>query len=310
MSTYLDLVNKVIQESSSELDELTGGTWNTAGAGRRIYPRIKRNVRDAWKKIQMQRDDWEFMTAKLSTVIYPRIRFEDGFHATVPPAAGTYIGEDSGAVITIRTVLTEDGTFSSGTASGQVEVLDSTSTRLIVGETFTEVTPTPDAGTFTYLGKGDYSFEEINPDIAEVNWTTFTAEYGNTAPSPIRYVPWDNWNFTEYGYAVTSVTAPAYVTQDYKGRVAFYPQAFSPFRVTFVHSLKPQILEAYDDEPTRLPEAYHDWIAWEALQMFATFDKNPTLFAYGQKEATPYKLRAEKNLMPLMTYRPSAYNYE
>jgi hypothetical protein len=308
MSTYLDLVNKVLQESNSEMEDLTSGTWSSAEAGRRLYPRVKRNVRDAWKKIQMKRDSWEFMTGELSAVIYPRIRFSDGDRPTTPAATATYVGDESGAVVTLRDVLVDDGAFSAGTAEGQLELSDTTSTRLIVGETFTEVTPSVGVGSFTYLGKGDYSFAEIQPRIGDIHWATFVAAVGTSAPKPLYYVPWDHWSFEEFGYTTPSVVAPVYVTQNYNGRVAFYPQAFEPFRVSFVHALTPQILSAWDDEPEGLPEAYHDWIAWEALKMMALSDKNPTLYKYGDDNATQYMLRAEKNLLPLMTYRPSPFN--
>lgn len=308
MSTYLDLVNKVIQESGSEMEDLTDGTWDSAEAGRRIYPRIKRNVRDAWKKIQMKRDSWEFMTAELSSVIYPRIRFEGGDRGTTPAASATYVGGTSGAVVTLQAVYVESGTFVAGDAVGQFDLSETTSTRLIVGETFTEVTPSVGVGSFTYLGKGDYSFAEINSRIGDIHWTTFTAAVESSAPKPLTYVPWDNWQFQEYGYATTSVTAPVYVTQDYRGRVSFYPQSFEPFRVSFIHALTPQILSEWDDVPEGMPEMYHDWIAWEALMVFAKYDKNPTLYKFAADEATLYMQRAEKNLLPLVTYRPSPFN--
>lgn len=307
MSSYLDLVNKVIQESGSEMEDLTSGTWSSAEAGRRIYPRIKRNVRDAWKTIQMKRDSWEFMTAELSAIIYPRIRFEVGDRPTNPAAGATYVGDESGAVVTLQAVYIEDGTFAGGDAVGQFDLSETTSTRLIVGETFTEVTPSVGVGSFTYLGKGDYSFAEIQPRIGDIHWATFVAAVGTSAPQPLYYVPWDNWQFKEYGYSTASVASPGYVTQDYRGMVSFYPQAFVPFRVSFIHSLTPQILSAHTDEPT-MPEQYHDWIAWEALMLFAKYDKNPTLFKFAADEANKYMTRAEKNLLPLMTYRASPFN--
>ncbi len=48
---YLGLVNLVIQESAGEINELTPLTWSSPEAGRRVYPRIKRYVAQAWKTI-------------------------------------------------------------------------------------------------------------------------------------------------------------------------------------------------------------------------------------------------------------------
>src|SRR5688572_21791371 len=134
MATYLDLVNKVINESASEADELTSGTWSSAEAGRRIYPRIKRNVAQAWKDIQMFRNEWEFMTKEFSEVVYPRIRIKDGLRAAGAPAAGAiFVGADSEFELTVRNVYTT-GSWTLGTAEGLIEFEDYDGRRLIPGE--------------------------------------------------------------------------------------------------------------------------------------------------------------------------------
>lgn len=305
---YLDLVNKVIQESASEADELTSGTWSSAEAGRRIYPRIKRNVAQAWKDIQMFHNEWEFMTAEFSEVVYPRIRIKDGLRAAGAPAAGAvFVGDDSGFEFTIR-ALYVTGDWVAGTAEGLIEFELYEGSRLIPGETFTETAPIPDDGQFTYLGKGGYAFTEVDPYLREIQWSTFYAAVSGSNPTPVRFVPWDNWVYNEYNFSVSSQSAPNYISQDYQGNVVFYPQTFTPFRVNFIYHLAPQILEDDDDEPNRIPEEYHEWIAWEALKKYALFDKNPDLFAYAREQAKLYWNRAERNLMPLISYAPSPFN--
>lgn len=307
MATYLDLVNKVIQESGSEMDELNSGNWDSAEAGRRIYPRIKRNVRDAWKKIQMKRDSWEFMTGKLSTMVYPRIRFENGNRPTNPAVGDTYAGNTSGALVIIQDVVIDSGDFSIGDAVGQIDLATLTNVRPIAGETFTEVTPTVGVGTFSYLDKGDYSFVDINPDIADIHWTTFGSAVGTNSFVPMYYIPWDSWDFQDYYFMTHSVSGPSYLTQNYRGNVVFYPHSFTPFWVSFIYTRKPQILVESTDVPSRIPEEFHDWIAWEALMLFAKYDKNPVLFKYAADEAMAYMLRAEKKFMPLMHFSPSRF---
>jgi hypothetical protein len=306
---YLDLVNKVLVESASEADELTPATWNTAQAGRRIYPRVKRNVADAWKKIQMSRDEWEFMTALFSGTIYPRLYVQNGARAAGEPAAGAiFVGRDSGFSVTLRAVVTLNGSWAAGTAEALLEFDDYTGGRMIPGEAFDEVSPVADDGVFDYIGKGTYDFLDVNEDIRDIEWTTFTAGTLSYPLRPITYIPWDNWQYNQYNFVNSSLTGPQYVSQDYAGNVAFYPQTFSPFRVTFVHTLKPQILEDWDDDVARIPEEFHDWIAWEALKMFALYDKNPTLFKYGVDNATPLMLKAERKFMPPPSYRSSPFN--
>jgi hypothetical protein len=305
---YLELVNKVIDESASEQDQLTSGTWSSAEAGRRIYPRIKRNVADAWKNIQMMRNEWEFMTAEFSSVIYPRLSIKDGNRAAgSPPVGATFVGADSDFVFTVKQVITT-GDWTTGTAEGVIEFETYTGNRVIPGEVFVEATPVSGDGEFTYLGKGGYDFTLVEPYLREIQWATFSASVPPGSASPVVYLPYDNWFYNEYTYGVSSQSGPSYVSQDYKGDIVFYPQTFNPFRIRFVHYLAPQVFSDWDDEPTRLPEEYHDWIAWEALKMFASHDKNPPLERRAAIEAFKYRFRAERNMMPLISRRPSAFN--
>lgn len=306
--TYLELVNKVLAESQSEQDPLTSGTWDSAEAGRRIYPRIKRNVADAWKLIQMSRNEWEFNVGSFSEVLYPRVKVTSGLRAAgAPPVGSVFVGAESGFTFTVRAVYTT-GSWTLGTAEGQLEFEAYEGTRLIPGEEFVETDPVADDGAFVYVGKGSYDFLEFDSAIREPHWATFFANSDNSAPYPVRYIPWDNWVYNEYSFAVNSVNGPAFLSQDYEGKVVFYPQTLNPFRVNFIYQAAPQILEEHDDEVLRLPEEYHDWIAWRALMMYAISDKNPTLFSYAKDNETFFRLRAERNLMPLVRRAPSRYN--
>lgn len=309
MSTYLELVNLVINESSKEIDELTAGTWDSAEAGRRIYPRIKRNVMQAWKEIQMRRNEWEFMTAELSTVVNPRIKFTGATRAAGAPSAGAiFVGDDSGFTLTVASVSTEEGSWTLGTAVGTIEFVTYDGSRMIPGETFTETAPVADDGEFTYTGMGYYDFADVNSNVREIQWATFAATPESGGPSPVVYMPWDMWYFNQTNYTATTISPPQYVSQDPMGKIVFYPQGLAPFRINFIYLRKPQILVEDDDEPERLPEEYHEWIAWEALMRLAAFDNDSKLYSYAQKYADKFARRAERNLMPLISYRPSPYN--
>ena len=306
MSTYLDLVNLVINESASEADELTSGSWSSAEAGRRIYPRIKRNVKEAWKNIQASRDQWEFMTASMNTTVYPRVKIINGLRAAGTPAVGAVYRVAKGFQLVVKQVLTT-GSWTAGTAVGMIEFSDYLEGKLLSGDVFTEVLPLVGNGSFTYLAKGDYSFLEIDPSISNIQWATFNGGATNSTPLPINYVPWDAWFYNTYTFSASTRSAPAYTSQNPQGNVVFYPQNLNPFRVNFTYSLVPQILSAFDDVP-RLPSEYHDWIGWEALKKLALFDKNTTLFAYAREQADIYERKAERNLMPLTSYRGSSFN--
>jgi hypothetical protein len=122
------------------------------------------------------------------------------------------------------------------------------------------------------------------------------------------YIPWDNWLFTELEFTQGSQTTPLYVSQDFEGKVVFYPQCLVPFRLSFVYDTSPQILSAYNDVPAVMDEEYHVWIAWEALCSFALFDKNPDLFSYAKQQADKYARRAERNLLPVPSWARSQFN--
>lgn len=304
MATYLELVNKVIDESASEKDELTSLTWATAEAGRRIYPRIKRNVADAWKLIQMKRNDWSFMTSEMNTTVYPRVRVTNGTGTS--PVAGTVFTNSDGYTLTVRQVFLESGTWGAGTAVANIEFTGYTGNRFLPATVFVN---SATSTNFTYLEKGSYSFLEIDPLLREIQWATFSSSWGNNySESPVRYIPWDNWFYKNFSFTSSSQSGPAYVSQDFAGNVVFYPQTLNPFRVSFVYGRSPQILSLYTDVPLGLPAEYHDWIAWEALMKYALFDKNADLYAYAKEQAKTYSTKAEANLMPLMSYVASPYN--
>lgn len=304
---YLQLVNLAIQESGIELDELTAGTWSSADAGRRQYPRLKRYVAEAWKKIQMDRDEWEFKTEKYFGTVNPQIRYQNGAGASAPVAGDIFEGSESAFRLEVISVTIEAGTWLTNDAEGVItfEYLDSSS-NTVFGETFEQ--DSPGTATFDYVEPASYNFGLQATDLAEIQWTTFTGHQEGVTISPMLFVPWDNWFFKSLEYSHGTRSIPAYVSQDHQGLVSFYPANLEPFSVSFIYTKTPQILSSYDDEVDGLPSQYQSWIAWEALKMFATYDKNPSLFSHANIQATFYKNRAEKNQMPHVSWAGSRYS--
>lgn len=312
MPNFLELTNKVIHESGTELDELTPISWYLPEAGRRQYPRIKRAVTEAWKIIQMERNEWQFKDEQYSGIVYPRIRITEGERPLGPPPVGTvFRGQDSAFQFTLRRLISIDGLWEDGTANAQLEFETAdVGNRLEPGEIFVEVTPVPNDGAFTYLEKGSYNFQLENPLLREILWTTMVASKDNAVPIPVWYIPWDNWLYKELSFVQGTTTVPNFASQDYKGDVVFYPQTLDPFRFSFVHTTAPQELVLHDDAPFLLEPEYHDWVAWRAVMSLAMFNKNPTLYAYGKQHADLYENRAERNMMPIPTWGASRYNYQ
>lgn len=307
MSTYLDLVNKVLEESGKEQTLLTEDTFDSQEAGRRIYPRVKRLVREAWKAIQMSKNEWEFKTAELHTTVYPRLKYDSAYSDSGYVEFGTYIGEDTGTTIQVDEIFPDNlysGWYGDGKGQIQFELLGE-SRGLTMGEWYYH--ETEDAG-FRVVEKGSYDFmNETFGLMREPHWTTFVAGKGSAYPNPIMYIPWDNFVYKSFSYTGTTQTYPAYVSQDFQGKMVFYPQPIAPFELSFVHDVAPQELYEPYDEPAGLPEEYHDWIAWLALMNLARYDKDPDLFAYAQQMFNVYQNRAERNLMPIPSYAASPY---
>lgn len=305
MATYLDLCNKVIQESANELDELTPSTWDSPEAGRRLYPRIKRMVAESWRTLQMSRDEWEFGSKELVTTLYPKIKFTNGQRSEDPVPGVVFRGQESGTEVTVRDSTAIDWQYRD--VSGQLELESISGDHTIIGETFEEVSPNPGDGTFIYEQKGSYNLKDFDPLIRNIRYQNVVVYKHNQSPRPCVYIPWSNWTYKQLAYVKNTASLPTYFSEDYEGNLVFYPQTLDPFTVSLVYETAPQELEKYDDVPLLLAEEYHDWIAWRALENIAMYDKNPTLFAYANKWASFYEARANKAYMPTPRWGMNRY---
>lgn len=295
---YLGLVNFAIEESGLELDLLDQGTWDSYVSGRRVYPRLKRYVRQSWKNIQMSRNQWEFGSRKVTLPVYPRFVIEN-ITGGVPSPGDVFVGDDSDFSLEVRQLIT--------TADGVVlEFAAAEGGRIPhYGEVFVDDI---NGTSFTFVGRGSYDFGLSVADLAEIQWETFTVTPENSAPIPALFIPYSSYLYDSYEYTHGARTAPNYVSQDYKGNVVFLHQTYQPFIVSFIYAAQPQELTDWDDEPQILPEAYHEWISWEAVKRIATYDKNPQLYAHAERNAQFFRNRAESNLMPHISWEGSRFN--
>lgn len=311
MSTYLELCNKVIQESANELTELTLANWATDPTGRRVYPRIKRAVAEAWKMIQIDRYEWEFKSAELFVQLHPRFKVQGGAAIAAPAVGARYKGTQSGFEFTVQKIITKSGDWSLGTWEGQLELAPNyDGTTPIPTEIFKEVTPTADNSSFMYVQKGSYDMTEFDPLLREIMWETFVAQQGSTTPIPVLSIPWNNWLYKDLSFTQGSRTVPSYMSEDFEGNIVFYPQTLDPFFISFTYTRAPQILSDPNDVPALLKEEFHDWIAWQALYNYALYDKNTNLANYAKQHADFYSRRAERQLLPRIEWGENHFDRE
>lgn len=305
---YLALCNKVIEETGVDHNLLTEANWSSFDTNRRVYPRVKRLVAEAWKMIQMSKLGWEWQQKQLNIMIYPRVRFQEGSRTTVGSLIGTvWKGVDSGFTFTVLSVPEISGDWLVANAAGMFEfTLSDVGYRLIPGEVFEEQ---GGDGVFIYTEKGNYDFSQVDPLLRELGLTTFVAAQDKYTPIPITYIPWDNWLYKELSFAQGSRTVPTYLSIDPTGKVVFYPQTIDPFRVSFYYDTSPQVLSAPTDIPVGIPEEYHEWIAWQAALNIARYDKNMTTAAYAADMAKFYELQATNKLTPTPQWGANPFNY-
>lgn len=306
---YLQLTNKVIQESGYEQDDLTLASWTTAETGRKTYTRYKRAVSEAWKMIQMERNEWEFKSEQIDVRVNPRLRFSNanGDALDFTPGA-SFVGQQSNTEITLVSFELDPSSpaTTTGQAVGELEFTVADQGKSIVrGEEFLNVAL---GASFTYRDKGSYNFFPASDGKREPRWDTFVVGNGTAYPIPVAYVPWANWTYKTYSFVGTSQSVPTFFSQDPKGNLVFYPQPLDSFDLNFWYDEEPQALVLPEDIPEELPGEYHEWIAWRALMSIARYDKNPDLFAYANEHVTFYKNRAERHLMPIPSFEDSRFN--
>lgn len=295
---FLSLVNFVIQESANEINELTPATWDSPEAGRRLYPRLKRIVAQAWEEIQLERNQWEFAQGVATETITPGLSFENGYSPSDDITGETFTSTDpdSDFTFTVNNYMLNRGSLFDADAQGSLYFTTFSGETPSIGELFTSTT-----SQLLYMGPPVYRLS-YTADRYELDKRSFMV-VKDKYQTPLVQVPWHDHRFLDHAPYSNHSTAPHYFAEDPLGNIAFYHGFREPFLLQFHYATKPQTLTEWEDTPIGLPEAYHKWIGWRALMKLADFDKNPSLFSHARKGALLYKNRAEANLMPRVGWR-------
>lgn len=314
MSTYLQLVNNAIKHSGIDLDELTSVTF--ASPSDSMHEKMKEFVDQAWREIQLERNEWEFQTAQYQGLIYPRFLVVEGDRSVAPPADSVFEGDDTEASFTVISTSLIDGAWADGDAVAWINYSTLTATPKF-NEQFDETSPTiANTNVFRLKWWGRYDLITDIGDCLEPNLDSFyiqstggSSTQDNTASSDnekLKYVPWSHFNM-EMEWDTQSRGKPRYFTTTPDGHFDFWPRPDEQYVLTLQYTKGPQTLSAHGDTPTGLPAAYHDMIFWRAIMAYAEYDQKGDTFRAAERRHNFFKTRLERNEMPVLSFGPNRY---
>jgi hypothetical protein len=306
---YLALVNKAIQEAGVDLDDLTSSNFANPSPTK-MYTRFKNWVADAWKDIVKDNTEWEFGKGTAVISIYPRILVSVGDRASGAPPVDSEFTSDSGGVsfsVVDSTLLS--GTWEGGDAEAFLDIVDPTGGPWIMLEDYDETSPSASTGVFKYKYFGRYSLQDEVDDLEEANYQDFQLQDPETGASfgPLKFISWNDWQRSYETYH-GEWGVPEFFTETPEGYLDFYPRPSKQYTLAFEYTKSTPELTDYDDEPTGLPERYHDAIVWLAIKYYADFDENSRLWSKADKRYWRNILAMDRDLGQLPTFGRCLYD--
>lgn len=292
--TFLSLVNTALDESKVQLDPLTA--LNFADPPRTVmYNRFKRWINMAYRELFLARNEWYFRKERATLSVRPRIHLAG--LTSIPEVGDVLTGDSSGVIFTVKEVHDFEDIEGDSDTERTVSVefsSDSDPSNLIFRETFTG----DDSNAYGYLkGLGRYDFKAAVENLQEIDPLTIrifdTPTNAVSDPiiaregAPVVLLPWEKWQ-NEYEIHPWSGDYPYIISETPMGTYDLYPKPSREYILSFDFTRKAPEMEAYDDVPVALPEEYHDYLIWRAVEEFADFDQNPRLFARAQKHTRNY----------------------
>lgn len=310
---FLELVNGAIRESGQDIDELTSS--NFASPPSVMHKRFKAWVQQAWKEVQMTRDDWQYKTARAVVDLYPALYVTEGTGASEPLSGWTYNTDDTNVNLTVEQVVTLSGDWTIGTAQATlyVDYTDGIPEDLLIGEYISQTTPSNVAEAAKFIGWGRYDFG-ADGQITDYNGpllhSLMIADPEDGVPNleKVEFVPWQQWQ-DEKEYHLTGRGKPYAFTQAPDGSLDFYPRPDKLYTLALEYTKDLTTLSAYSDSPSELESEYHDVILWKAVMKYADYNGERGIFMHAKKHYDFYNRRMEKKLMPIPSFARSVYDY-
>jgi hypothetical protein len=304
---YLSLVNRALQESGVEMDDLTSSNFANPTPVK-MYTRFKNWTAQAWRDLQIENNEWEFGTANAVVSIQPRILVTNGNRSVAPPVDSEYVSASGGASFVVVDSELVSGAWASGTAEAVLTISDIDGNGWILLEEYNETTPDTIEGVFQFKFYGRYNPRDLVSDLEEINLKTVKIQDPETgSTTDVVFVPWAQWE-KNYELLEESRGQPIFVTETPQGELDFYPRPDKEYTLTFTYTKEATVLEDYDDEP-ELDSRYHDIIVWRAVQYYANFDKDQGLWVAAKRRYDQYMYLLDRDIGPKASFEPSRFDY-
>lgn len=313
MSNFLELTNGAIRESGQDIDELTSS--NFASPPDVMQKRFKTWVQQAWKEIQMTRDDWQYNTARAVVDLYPALFVAEGTGASTPASGWTYTSDDTDIGLTIAQAVVKSGDWTIGTGkstlyfswtSGEAE-------DLLYGEYLSQTAPSNVAEAAKFVGWGRYNFLDDGQvsDLKQVLIPSLMVADPDSDSANLEklvFVEWQHWQASNE-YQVGTRAKPYCFTETPDGDFDFFPRPDKVYSLAFEYQKTLSTLSAYSDSPSELETDFHDVIMWAAVIKYADYNGERTVYQHAKKNYDFYKNRMEKTFMPIPSFARSVYDY-
>lgn len=316
MADFRTLVNRALTECGASLDTIEAADFTSPSDS--IQRKMKTWVGQAWREIQMEINDWQYMSKQAQLEIYPQFLITDGDRATAPGAGADFEGDDTDSTFNLLATPTLlSGAWATGTAVAIMKY-SALSGQPKWGEYYDETSPGTQADCVRLKWWGRYNLSSLVSDLLEANTSTFfiqstggatlqtnTADADNGA---LTYVPWATWLQAYEGDATTR-GRPLFFTQTPEGWYDFWPRPDEGYLLNFTYTAEPQELSAAADEPTGLDSQYQDLIVWRAVMYWADYQERPSQFARAERRYETIYNRLNRNQKPQFAFGPNVYSY-
>lgn len=302
--TFIQIVNEAVDEAKVSVDPLTSG--NFASPPRtQMYDRFKRWVNVAYRELLMDRKEWQFRNERATVSVWPRLHLSG---LTYVPSVGDVLETDSSGVrFTVKAVHSHEDVEQDTTVEHTVSVefaVPEQRSNLILRENINRISPTAATNVGYVKGWGTYDFRPMVPYLESININSVTlhqtvanATTSGAQAYPVTPVTREQW-LPEYDSYPWNGEFPNYIVQTSQGTYDLYPRPDGEYLLSFDFTRTIPTLVNHDDTPFGLPEEYHEYLVWKAVEEYADYDGNPKLFARARKHTEKYRNYLERDQMP------------